>query len=80
MHSMLKGELRADFNYDTSLRNKVGSKTRSHGFLYCLCIQQGKPTGFLFMYTQIPDTQICMGHGKNNLHEVLKMMVALPYT
>lgn len=26
MHSMLKGELKADFNYDTSLRNKVGLK------------------------------------------------------
>lgn len=49
LHSMLKGELRANFNYDTTMRNKVGLETRySEGLFDCLCTWKGKSTGFLF--------------------------------
>lgn len=40
MHSKLKGELRADFNYDNSLRNKVGLKTK-------------KDSSIVFAYTRV---------------------------
>lgn len=73
MHSVLKGEFRAGFNYSTSLRNKMGLKTRYwDGLFSCSCIQKRKSTGLL------SDTHICMGHDENLLHEVSKMLRAFP--
>lgn len=80
MHSVLKGEFRAGFNYSASLRNKRGLKTRYwDGLFSCSCIQKRKSTGLLSANTQIPDTHICMGHDENNLYEVSKMLRAFPY-
>lgn len=46
---MLKGEPRANFNYDATMRNKVGLETRySEGISDCLCMWKAKSTDFLF--------------------------------